>query len=284
MNTPARSRLRLVERSGFASQPDGVADESAALPTAAVEPNWANGETAGAPATRPARAGVAALVEMPDRNLVALALAGDALAREALYRKHVSFALRLATRIEGSNRDVEDIVHDAFIKVLTRLSDLSDPAAFRSWLGSIVVFAVRSRMRRARLMNVLGLGRTSEPVDLDQLTSPDASPHVRAQLAQIYALLGTLPTDDRIAWTLRCVDGNELEVVAKLTTCSLATVKRRVSRVQKFLEQHFVDAHSRQALDEMSVGTADGSVEIEGADALPERTSPPRGKAGVRLK
>jgi RNA polymerase sigma-70 factor (ECF subfamily) len=139
-------------------------------------------------------------------------------------------------------------------------------------------------MRRARLMNVLGLGRTSEPVDLDQLTSPDASPHVRAQLAQIYALLGTLPTDDRIAWTLRCVDGNELELVAKLTSCSLATVKRRVSRVQKFLEQHFVDAHSRQGLDELSVGAADGSVEVEGAPALPERTSPPRGKAGVRLK
>ena len=41
------------------------------------------------------------------------------------------------------------------------------------------------------------------PVDLDAIASSDASPHVRAQIAQIYALLRTLPTDERIAWTLR---------------------------------------------------------------------------------
>ena len=101
-------------------------------------------------------------------------------------------------------------MHDAFIKAFGRLSDLADPAAFRSWLGSIVVFAVRSRLRRLRLMNMLGLGRGADPIDLDSLASPDTSPHTRAQLAQIYALLMTRPLDDRIAWTLRHVEGHEL--------------------------------------------------------------------------
>jgi RNA polymerase sigma-70 factor (ECF subfamily) len=183
---------------------------------------------------------MATLTQLPDAQLVSLALGTEAKAFEILYRRHVAFAIHLATRIEGSSRDVEDIVHDAFIKAFSRLRDLSDPAAFRSWLGSIVVFAVRSRLRRTRLMNLLGLGRGSEPVDLDSLASPDASPHTRAQLAQVYALLRTRPTDERIAWTLRCVEGHELEVVARLTTCSLATVKRRISRTQAFLDEHFV--------------------------------------------
>lgn len=181
------------------------------------------------------------LQELSDARLVPIALSGDQLALEALYRKHVSFAIHLATRIEGSSRDVEDVVHDAFIRAFARLSDLSDPGAFRSWLGSIVVYAVRSRLRRARLMSLLGLGRGADPVDLDSIISNDASPHVRAQLAQIYALLRTLPTDERIGWTLRYVEGHELDVVARLTDCSLATVKRRIGRAQKFLEQHFVD-------------------------------------------
>ena len=85
-----------------------------------------------------------------------------------------------------------------------------------------------------------------EPVDLDAIASPDASPHVRAQLAQIYALLRTLSADDRIAWTLRYIEGHELESVAELTRCSLATVKRRISRAQQFLDEHFVDPISKE--------------------------------------
>lgn len=183
---------------------------------------------------------MAGLGALPDAQLVQLGRGGEQLALEALYRRHASFAIHLATRIEGSARDVEDVVHDAFIKAFSHLEDLADPAAFRSWLGSIVVFAVRSRLRRFKLMSLLGLGRGADPIDLDGLASHDASPHTRAQLAQIYALLRTLPTDERIAWTLRHVEGHELEAVARLTACSLATVKRRIVRAQRFLEEHFV--------------------------------------------
>jgi RNA polymerase sigma-70 factor, ECF subfamily len=182
------------------------------------------------------------LAKLPDAQLVALGCKGEQAAFELLYRRHAAFALHLATRIEGSSRDVEDIVHDAFLRAFERIHDLSDRGAFKSWLGSIVVHAVRSRMRRHRLMNLLGIGRKSEPVDLDALTSPDASPHTRAQIAQIYALLRTLPADDRISWTLRCVEGHDLDSVAKLTRCSLATVKRRISRAQQFLDDHFIDS------------------------------------------
>lgn len=260
------TRLRLVEGSGGTPLPAG---RVVARPSDPPLDRRAQEELAqAAPPSR--RGSLAALLAMPDANLVALARAGEAQASEALYRKHVSFAIHLATRIEGSARDVEDIVHDAFIKAFSRLADLADPAAFRSWLGSIVVFAVRSRLRRLRLMNLLGLGRGADPVDLDAITSHEASPHTRAQLAQIYALLRTLPTDDRIAWTLRCVEGHELDVVARLTACSLATVKRRISRAQKFLEEHFVDA-VEPAPD---VSDADDTRAPESAEA-PLATTPP---------
>lgn len=207
-----------------------------ARPRAPSASGWA-----GAPSLAAQRAQLAAL---PDAQLVALGCKGETQALEILYRRHAAFAIHLAARIEGSARDVEDIAHDAFVRAFERLGDLSDRGAFRSWLGAIVVHAVRSRMRRARLMNLLGMGKSAEPVDLDAIASPDASPHTRAQIAQIYALLRTLPTDERIAWTLRAVEGHDLETVARLTRCSLATVKRRITRAQRFLDDHFVDAHA----------------------------------------
>lgn len=189
--------------------------------------------------------GAAGVEALPDAQLVTLACRGDRGAMEQLYRRHVRFAINLATRIEGSDRDVEDVVHDAFLKAFERLEDLADRAAFRGWLGSIVVHAVRSRLRRHKLMRLLGLAPPADHVDLDVLASQGASQHDRAQLAQIYALLRTLPTDDRIAWTLRAVDGHDLESVAKLARCSLATAKRRIKRAQDFLDQHFVHPFQR---------------------------------------
>jgi RNA polymerase sigma-70 factor (ECF subfamily) len=241
-----RGRLRLVESPVRPSSEGDAAVPATASSLERVEP----------PASLRIPKGTrGAFNELPDAQLVVLSAEGNMQAFEVLYRRHASFAIHLATRIEGSPRDVEDIVHDAFLRAYERLRDLSDKSAFRGWLGSIVVHAVRSRMRRARLMNLLGLGRTSEPVDLDAIASSDASPHVRAQLAQIYALLRTLSADDRIAWTLRNIEGHELEAVANLTRCSLATVKRRISRAQQFLDEHFVDPTTKEATVKNEVST-----------------------------
>lgn len=175
--------------------------------------------------------GVASLLEREDAELVALARAGQPHAFEALYRRHSSYALALAVRIQGGTLDVEDVVHDAFLKAHDRLDDLREGASFRPWLSSVVVSLVRTRMRRRRMLGVLGLA-TAEPIDLDALVTPDAGPEVRAQLAQVYAVLREVAVDSRICWTLRYVEGRKLEDVAQLAKCSLATAKRRIAAVQ----------------------------------------------------
>ena len=184
-----------------------------------------------------------------DEVLVLRARGKDAAATHAfelIYRRHAATALNLAVRIQGSTGDVEDIVHDAFVRAHQRLAELREPAAFRSWLGSIVVRLVRTRLRRRRLVALLGLA-TPEPVDLDAVAAPDADPEVRALLAQVYALLQTLPADERIAWTLRHVERHRLESVAMHAGCSLATAKRRIARAQAFLEEHFVSPFTGEA-------------------------------------
>jgi RNA polymerase sigma-70 factor (ECF subfamily) len=177
--------------------------------------------------------------ELDDAALVALARDNHTVAFEALYRRHASFALNLAVRIQGSATDVEDVVHDAFLRAQHRLAELREATSFRSWLGAIVVRLVRTRLRRRRLLGLLGLAH-ADPVDMDAIASNDAGPEARAQLAQIYALLQTMPPNERIAWTLRNIERHRLEAVAELTGCSLATAKRRIQRAQQFLNDHFV--------------------------------------------
>lgn len=181
-----------------------------------------------------------------DEELVLRARRAEVPAFEGLYRRHAAFAFNLAARIQGSSADVEDVVHDAFLKAQERLADLRDSSAFRPWLGSIVVSLVRSRLRRRKLLGALGL-TAPDPVDIDSIAAVDADPEARALLAQVYALLQTLAADDRIAWTLRYVERHRLETVAVMMDCSLATAKRRIARAQRFLTEHFVAPFSRTA-------------------------------------
>jgi RNA polymerase sigma-70 factor (ECF subfamily) len=188
----------------------------------------------------------AGLDELTDAELVRLSGEQDRTGFALLYRRHAAFAMALAVRIQGSATDVEDIVHDAFLKAHARLGELRDGTLFRAWLGSIVVRLVRTRLRRKRLLGTLGL-ITPDPVDLDAIASPSADPEARVLLAQVYALLQTLPADDRIAWTLRNIERHKLEAVASLMECSLATAKRRIQRAQRFLSGHFVAPFGKES-------------------------------------
>ncbi len=174
-----------------------------------------------------------------DADLVSALLEGDRGALEHLYRRHSEFAFCLAVRLQGHNQDIEDVVHDLFLKAQASLASLQDASAFRGWLGSIVVNEVRGRLRKGRFLRALRL-QSAEPVDLDSLASPAAGPDIRAQLAQVYTLLRLMVTEERIAWTLRFVEHYRLEEVAELCGCSLATVKRRLLSAQRFLQEHLV--------------------------------------------
>lgn len=200
---------------------------------------------AGTAVAERAAPGLGATAELEDSKLVALARERDRVAFEVLYRRHAGFAMNLAVRIQGNAGDVEDVVHDAFLRAHQRLHELRDASLFRSWLGSIVVRLVRTRLRRRRLLSAFGLG-LADPVELDAIASSEASPEARAQLAQIYALLQTMPSDERIAWTLRYIESHRLEAVAELSGCSLATAKRRIQRAQRFLSDHFVSPFAEE--------------------------------------
>ena len=57
----------------------------------------------------------------------------------------------------------------------------------------------------------------------------------------VYEELDRVPASDRIAWTLRYIEGQQLEEVAGICGCSLATAKRRISAAQERIERAFAD-------------------------------------------
>jgi RNA polymerase sigma-70 factor, ECF subfamily len=173
-----------------------------------------------------------------DAQLVARAIEGDRWGREMLYRRHATYLLAIAARLLGNRGEGEEVVQDTFVTAFEQLSTLREPAALRGWLAQITVSLVRRRLRRARMMRVLGLDRGADDATLAALAAPGTNPDQRAELALVDRALATVNANVRIAWMLRLVEGLELSEVASACGCSLATAKRRIAAAETAVRAH----------------------------------------------
>ena len=173
-----------------------------------------------------------------DAQLVARAIEGDRWGREMLYRRHAAYLLAIASRLIGNRGDGEEVVQDTFVTAFEQLRTLREPAALRGWLAQIAVSLVRRRLRRGRLMRVLGLDRGADDATLCALAAPGANPDQRAELALVDRALSNVAANVRIAWMLRQVEGLELAEVASACGCSLATAKRRIAAADSAVRAH----------------------------------------------
>jgi RNA polymerase sigma-70 factor, ECF subfamily len=171
-----------------------------------------------------------------DAALVLAARAGEAWAREALFRRHARLALGLAYRLLPYDADIDDLVQDSFLYAFEHLRRLSNPQAFQAWLSSIVVRTAGKRLRRRKLQIRLGL-RSHRPIDVNEVVSRAAPPDVAAELRAVYARLEALPVEERIALVLRRVERLEIPEIAEQMGLSISTVKRRLNAAETRLTQ-----------------------------------------------
>ena len=175
---------------------------------------------------------------LSDGELVVRSLGGDRWSRDVLYRRHAHYLLAISTRLLDSRSEGEEVVQDAFVAGFGQLGNLRDPTAFRPWLARIAINLARRRLRRGRLLRIFGLDRGFDDATLAALAAPDMRPDDRTELALVDRLLDSIPTNLRIAWMLRRVEGLPLAEVASLCGCSIATAKRRVAAAEAEVERH----------------------------------------------
>jgi RNA polymerase sigma-70 factor, ECF subfamily len=175
---------------------------------------------------------------LDDATLVMRARDGDRWAEEALYNRYVDYITGMVIRLLGRRAEAEDVVQDTFTIGFDRLATLEQPEAVRAWFARIAVRQISRRTRRLKLLAALGLHGPVR-VPLESLATQDADAETLADLAEVGRILARQPTNDRVAWMLRYVEGEPLDEVARLCGCSLATAKRRIAAAALHLQHHF---------------------------------------------
>lgn len=169
---------------------------------------------------------------------------------EALYRDERAVLVRRAWSVLGNREDAEDVVNEAFIRVLRANPDLQTPESLVHYVSRVVRNEAldrgsrNTRDRTARVAPVApGAGGSSagagsdEPPDLDAwLAAPDRPIEDKVCDELTLALaMNVLSERQRQCFALRFVDGLSVEATATRLAISGGNVKRICHEVRSRL-------------------------------------------------
>ncbi|MDB4954939.1 MAG: polymerase sigma factor RpoE [Myxococcales bacterium] len=167
-----------------------------------------------------------------DLALARRAAEGDRSAQRDLFVAQRASVHHTLFRILGSNRELEDLVQDAFFEIFRALKSFRGDSSLSRWCQTI-----------ATRIAYLSISRRKPPtVDLalvEDVLSDNSDSHRQVQMREaarrLYAALDRLDPKQRIAFALSAVDGRSLKEVAQLTESTVVAVKTRVWRARRDL-------------------------------------------------
>jgi len=159
-------------------------------------------------------------------------MADEGVERGSLSELYVAYApdgIRLAFLLTGDRALAEDLVQDAFVRLVGRLRHLREPNAFWTYLRRTIVNLATSHFRHGRV----------ERAYLDRLASaPVADTNDNDELDEtMHRVLLGLPQRQRAAIVLRFYEDLSDVQTAAILECSPGTVRSLVSRGIQTLRQ-----------------------------------------------
>jgi RNA polymerase sigma-70 factor, ECF subfamily len=181
-----------------------------------------------------------------DVDLHILCRARDERAVRELTRRFNQRLFRVAWAILKNPSDAEEVVQDVYVKAFTAQNDFQGQSAYATWLTRIAINEALERRRyaarRAHLLSSQGIAEMADfrarvsdaPISND---SPEQTA-ARAQFARrLERAIAKLPDAFRVAFVMREMEGLSVEETAALLDIPPQTVKTRLLRARRRLQE-----------------------------------------------
>ncbi|HSQ01150.1 MAG TPA: RNA polymerase sigma factor [Candidatus Dormibacteraeota bacterium] len=224
-----------------------------------------------------------AQAEISDEQVVDRVRGGDTDAFGLLMRRHNQRLYRAVRSILRDEAEAEDVLQETYVRAFTHLDQFLGRARFSTWLTRIAVNeALHRRKRRARLSDIDDV--------VDRLASPSPGPEHETAHGELRRLLEAsidcLADEFRTVFVLRDVEGLSTAETADSLEIPVETVKTRLHRARRQLQQHLnramgdsaqeVYAFGFQRCDRLVAAVMEriGGGERAAGDATPDRPEP----------
>ena len=172
-----------------------------------------------------------------DEQLMLQAAGGDMDAFEELVLRQQQGALSVAYRFLGDRTRAEDVVQDAFLKILANASTYEPRARFGTYLYGVVWRLCIDRYRRRRPQR---LESSLDPVASS--AEPEEAMRRAEAAQQVRDAIAELPSRQRMALVLKHYQELSYEEIGQAMSCSPQAVDALLSRARRKLKEKLRNA------------------------------------------
>lgn len=179
--------------------------------------------------------------------LIALCKKGDVDAFEELISQHQTKVLNTAFAMLGNREDAYDAAQEVFLKVFNSIDKFCGQSSFSTWLYRVTINVCLDELRKRKRHSegVVSIS-ADEAGDFGELQIADtgAGPPELIELTEVrqtvLKAIQSLDEQHRTVIILRELYGLNYKQIADILSCSLGTVKSRISRARRDLKKRLI--------------------------------------------
>jgi RNA polymerase sigma-70 factor (ECF subfamily) len=177
-------------------------------------------------------------------SLVARILAGDRAAFGELVSRYHRVVFGIAYRMTGSAAEAEDLTQEVFLRVFRSLGRFDLRFPLGPWVRKIASNASLNFLRRRQTEGRLAAGSATSD-EAASIADPAAGPEERlaesGRARRLDRALAKLPENQRLAFTLKYVEGLTADEIALAMDAPRNTIKTWLLRARERLREELAD-------------------------------------------
>ena len=176
-------------------------------------------------------------MQLEESELIKRCQAGDVQAFETLVGRYGVQAVRTAYLVTGCREMAEDMAQEAFIQCFYSIRQFKNLSSFKTWFYRILVRVSRKMASRTNgrlpLEYLDGIAGKEELPGSDDLTAAFDDKQV---CEAVYRAVGALSPPLKAVVVLHYFNGFSVKEIAQILCCREGTVKSRLFKARKILE------------------------------------------------
>ncbi|MCG6191030.1 RNA polymerase sigma factor [Maribellus maritimus] len=165
---------------------------------------------------------------------------GDVQAREWLYKRYAPVLLGVCVRYLGGRAQGEDILHESFITIFSKIAQLKENAALEGWMRKVVVNTALKHLRKENITYNIDEVRETSFDSFERNNSSDIKERVlKSNVSQddILKIIRELPLGYRTIFNLYAIENFRHKEIAKELGISEGTSRSQLLRARSLIQK-----------------------------------------------
>lgn len=195
---------------------------------------------------------------IPIEDIIEKCKRNDSTAQRLLYERYANYLRCICQRYISNNNEVKDIVHDSFIKIVTKINKYDGKGCFDGWVSRIAINTAIDHLKKNKKEIFFLHSAEGEPDEnfeqsflLNEEISSVENNYQSIEQAnfsreELLAVIRSIPEDYSIVFNLFHIDGYSHEEIASKLGIGVNNSRIRLLRARNLIREELVKKASER--------------------------------------